>query len=80
MRLTRRVQDIVDEYRGFLEPTGSGDSTEDLLVDETPWQTNAIRAIIAASKKGEVLLLLKLQRAGLLGSAAKAGEGEDATV
>jgi hypothetical protein len=66
MKIPDEMQIVIDEYRNFLEPTASGDSTEDLLLDETPWQTNAIRAIVAAGKRHEVFLLLKLKEAGLL--------------
>ena len=68
MKIPKDMQDAIEEYRRFLEPTASGDCAEDLLLDETPWQTNAIRAIIAAGKKHEVLLLMNLKEAGLLRS------------
>ena len=58
--------EVIEEYRSLLEPTASGDSTEELLMDETPYQTNAVRALVASGKKHEVCLLMNLKAKGLL--------------
>jgi hypothetical protein len=79
-RIDRQTQTIIDRYREFLEPTMSNDTTEALLLDETPHQTNAIRAMIAFSKKSEVMLLYRLQEAGILcpkGSSRKDGSRKE---
>lgn len=44
----------------------NGEPVEDLVRDESPWQTNAPRAIIAATVKSQVGLLTRLRRAGRL--------------
>ena len=72
--IPQEIQTLVNEYRQYLEPTITGESVEVWLRDETPWNVNVVRAVVAAGMKYQLTLLLKLQHAGLLRPAAEVVE------
>lgn len=55
----------MEPFRGFFQNTG-GNSVEFLMNDQSPWQINAIRAMLAVGVKSQVGLLEKLRKENLL--------------
>lgn len=51
----------MERYRELIMT--NGESVENLVNDESPWQVNAMRAIIAAGVKCQVGLLYRLHAA-----------------
>ena len=64
MACTWTMPQWMEPYRALIAT--NGDSVEELMQDGTPWQTNAIRAIVAAGVKYQVGLLTRLHKAGSL--------------
>ncbi len=66
MILNDSTKRMIETYRPFFSVPETGESIEEMVVDETLASAGAVRSFIAAGVRAQVELLLQLEKAGLL--------------